>query len=46
MERAIEDSDVVAMVIDSRVGIVIDQCYKQTYEHFDLPPPGAKKTGP
>jgi hypothetical protein len=24
-------------IIDSRVGIVIDQCYKQTYERFDLP---------
>lgn len=33
-------------IIDSRVGIVIDQCYKQTYERFDLPPPGAKKNGP
>ena len=29
-------------IIDSRVGIVIDQCYKQTYERFDLP----KKTAP
>src|SRR6266403_1261665 len=33
-------------IIDSRVGIVIDQCYKQTYERFDLPPPAAKKPGP
>jgi hypothetical protein len=24
-------------IIDSRVGIVVDQCYKQTYERFDLP---------
>jgi hypothetical protein len=29
-------------IIDSRVGIVVDQCYKQTYERFDLP----KKPGP
>ena len=29
-------------IIDSRVGIVVDQCYKQTYERFDLP----KKTAP
>src|SRR4029079_14868913 len=26
-------------IIDSRVAIVIDQCYKQTYERFGLPPP-------
>jgi hypothetical protein len=34
-------------IIDSRIGIVIDQCYKQTFEPFDLPPPpAAKKVGP
>jgi hypothetical protein len=34
-------------IIDSRVGIVIDQCYKQTFEPFDLSSPaGAKKVGP
>jgi hypothetical protein len=34
-------------IIDSRIGIVIDQCYKQTFEPFDLPPPSApKKVGP
>ena len=34
-------------IIDSRIGIVIDQCYKQTFEPFDLPPPpAAKKVAP
>jgi hypothetical protein len=34
-------------IIDSRIGIVIDQCYKQTFEPFDFPPPPAvKKVGP
>jgi hypothetical protein len=34
-------------IIDSRVGVVIDQCYKETFEPFDLPPPPApKKVGP
>jgi len=33
-------------IIDSRAGVVIDQCYKQTFEHFDLPTPAAKKAGP
>jgi hypothetical protein len=34
-------------IIDSRVGIVIDQCYKQTFEPFDLSSPaGTKKVGP
>ena len=34
-------------IIDSRVGIVIDQCYKETFEPFDLSSPaGAKKVGP
>jgi hypothetical protein len=34
-------------IIDSRIGIVIDQCYKQTFEPFDLSPPAApKKVGP
>jgi hypothetical protein len=34
-------------IIDSRVGVVIDQCYKQTFERFDLPAPQApKKAGP
>jgi hypothetical protein len=34
-------------IIDSRIGIVIDQCYKQTFEPFDLsPPPAPKKGGP
>jgi len=34
-------------IIDSRIGIVIDQCYKQTFEPFDLAPPAAaKKVGP
>ena len=34
-------------IIDSRIGIVIDQCCKQTFEPFDLsPPPTAKKVGP
>src|SRR5262249_29690297 len=30
-------------IIDSRVGIVIDQCYKQTFEPFDLSPPPTRK---
>ena len=34
-------------IIDLRVGIVIDQCYKETFEPFDLSSPaGAKKVGP
>src|SRR5215510_12969433 len=34
-------------IIDSRIGIVIDQCYKQTFEPFNLSPPAApKKVGP
>jgi hypothetical protein len=34
-------------IIDSRVGIVIDQCYKETFEPFDLSSPaGTKKVGP
>ena len=34
-------------IIDSRVGIVIDQCYKQTFDPFDLSPPHTpKKVGP
>jgi hypothetical protein len=34
-------------IIDSRVGIVIDQCYKERFEPFDLSSPaGAKKVGP
>ena len=34
-------------IIDLRIGIVIDQCYKQTFEPFDLPPPPTpKKVGP
>jgi hypothetical protein len=34
-------------IIDSRIGIVIDQCYKQTFEPFNLPPPPVpKKVGP
>jgi len=34
-------------IIDSRIGIVIDQCYKQTFEPFDLSAPAAaKKVGP
>jgi hypothetical protein len=34
-------------IIDSRIGIVIDQCYKQTFEPFNLlPPPAPKKVGP
>ena len=33
-------------IIDSRAGVVIDGCYKQTFEHFDLPTPAAKKAGP
>lgn len=34
-------------IIDSRVGVVIDQCYKETFEAFQLPPPPApKKAGP
>jgi hypothetical protein len=34
-------------IVDSRVGVVIDQCYKETFEPFDLPPPPApKKVGP
>jgi hypothetical protein len=34
-------------IIDWRVGVVIDQCHKETYEPFDLPPPPApKKVGP
>src|SRR5262249_34323805 len=28
-------------IIDSRIGIVIDQCYKQAFEPFDLQPPPA-----
>jgi hypothetical protein len=31
-------------IIDSRAGVILDQCYKQTFEHFDLlSPPAAKK---
>jgi hypothetical protein len=34
-------------IVDSRVGVVIDQCYKETFEPFDLlPPPAPKKAGP
>jgi hypothetical protein len=34
-------------IVDSRIGVVIDQCYKETFEPFDLPPPPApKKVGP
>jgi hypothetical protein len=34
-------------IIDSRVGVVVDQCYKETFEAFQLPPPPApKKVGP
>jgi hypothetical protein len=34
-------------IIDSRVAVVIDQCYKETFEAFQLPPPPApKKAGP
>jgi hypothetical protein len=34
-------------IVDSRVGVVIDQCYKETFEPFALPPPPApKKAGP
>jgi hypothetical protein len=34
-------------IIDLRIGIVIDQWYKQTFEPFNLPPPPApKKVGP
>jgi hypothetical protein len=34
-------------IIDSRVGVVMDQCYKETFEPFELPsPPAAKKVGP
>jgi hypothetical protein len=30
-------------IIDSRGGVVIDQCYKETFQPFDLPPPAAAK---
>jgi hypothetical protein len=30
-------------IVDSRVGVVIDQCYKETFEPFVLPPPPAPK---
>jgi hypothetical protein len=33
-------------IIDYRAGVVIDQCYKQTFELFDLATPAAKKAGP
>jgi hypothetical protein len=34
-------------IVDSRVGVVMDQCYKETFEPFDLPaPPAPKKAGP
>jgi hypothetical protein len=33
-------------IVDSRVGVVIDQCYKETFEPFVLPsPPAPKKAG-
>jgi hypothetical protein len=34
-------------IIDSRGGIVIDQCHKETFQPFDLSSPaGTKKVGP
>ena len=34
-------------IVDSRVGVVMDQCYKETFEPFDLPaPPAPKRAGP
>jgi hypothetical protein len=30
-------------IVDSRVGVVIDQCYKETFEPFVQPPPPAPK---
>jgi hypothetical protein len=34
-------------IIDSRGGVVIDQCYKETFQPYDLPPPAvAKKAAP
>jgi hypothetical protein len=30
-------------IIDSRAGVLIDQCHKKTFERFDLPPPPTPK---